>query len=230
MAKKVSSPKRTWNVLIILIAIVSVLFVSVFVLYQYLPEILSSTSSISDVNGPALQDHLHDPSVILSAISESMPSAHSVSHTLPTHQEGIRFETRTHPAIKQLPFGQSASSAMSAKFRYTKWSIASQNIALSILIRSLVPGKIKIWYDDHRGGVESGHLAQGQETTTNTYNGHVFFFTDFNDKSKVYARYTMKADQVGHIIVLTFMLLSGKIKFDRCFMSLKIQLVQHQKN
>lgn len=69
-----------------------------------------------------------------------------------------------------------------------------------MITRSLVPGKIKIWYDDHRGGVESGHLTQGQETTTNTYKGHVFFFTDFKDKSKVYARYTMKADQVSLIL------------------------------
>jgi hypothetical protein len=59
-----------------------------------------------------------------------------------------------------------------------------------------VPGKIKIWYDDHRGGVESGHLSLGQETTTNTYEGHEFFFTDYDNKRKVYARFRMQSGQV----------------------------------
>lgn len=64
----------------------------------------------------------------------------------------------------------------------------------------MIRNKIKIWYDDGRGGAENGHLSLGQETTTNTYVGHTFFFTDYYDKKKVLARYTMRADQVLYVV------------------------------
>lgn len=129
MAKQVFASKRSWNALLILIAIVSVFFAAVFVMYQYLPETLSSTASISGINGPPLQDDLHNPNLLLSALSES-PAAHSLSHPLPTHQVSVRYETRPHPAVKRLPFGQSGTTAMSVKFRYEVSQSLSQQFRL----------------------------------------------------------------------------------------------------
>ena len=34
-----------------------------------------------------------------------------------------------------------------------------------------------MWYDDGMGGSFQGTLTLGKESTTNTYEGHVFFFT-----------------------------------------------------
>jgi hypothetical protein len=42
----------------------------------------------------------------------------------------------------------------------------------------------------------AGHLVAGQETTTNTYVGHVFFFTLHSDKTVEVARFLMHASQV----------------------------------
>lgn len=42
----------------------------------------------------------------------------------------------------------------------------------------------------------TGHLKPGQETTTNTYIGHVFFFTLSADKSIEIARYYIDGEQV----------------------------------
>jgi hypothetical protein len=36
-----------------------------------------------------------------------------------------------------------------------------------------------------------------QETTTNTYEGHVFFFTDFKNKAKVFGRFSMDPTKVS---------------------------------
>lgn len=91
----------------------------------------------------------------------------------------IRFNTETNPKVRPLERAHQASSAMAAKFR------------------SLSPKKIQIYYDDGRGGVEQGHLSLGQETTTNTYEGHVFFFTEYGNKKNELARYTMSPNQVG---------------------------------
>jgi hypothetical protein len=52
-------------------------------------------------------------------------------------------------------------------------------------------------YDDGNDGVYQGSLTFGKESTTNTYEGHVFFFTEPGDKSKELARFTMDADRVS---------------------------------
>ena len=45
-----------------------------------------------------------------------------------------------------------------------------------------------------------GHLTAGQETTTNTYVGHNFYFTLSENKSHEIARFDMVADQVLYIV------------------------------
>lgn len=44
--------------------------------------------------------------------------------------------------------------------------------------------------------ITTGHLKPGQETTTNTYQGHVFFFTLSADRSVEVARYYIHPEQV----------------------------------
>lgn len=82
-----------------------------------------------------------------------------------------------HPSVKLL---NSRTTAVAAKFR------------------SMVPENIKIWYENNQGGSFQGSLSLGKEYTLNTYEGHVFFFTN-EAKTKEFARFTMSKDQVSYI-------------------------------
>jgi hypothetical protein len=62
-----------------------------------------------------------------------------------------------HPAIK---FLNTPTTSMNAKFR------------------CFVPDPVHIWYDDKKGGLYQGLLTLGKEYTINTYQGHVFYFTN----------------------------------------------------
>jgi len=79
-----------------------------------------------------------------------------------------------HPSVKLL---NSRTTAVSAKFR------------------SLIPEPIKIWYENNQGGSFQGSLSLGKEYTLNTYEGHVFFFTN-EEKTVEFARHVMRKDQV----------------------------------
>ena len=49
--------------------------------------------------------------------------------------------------------------------------------AVLVKFLSLSPKKLVMWYDDGRNGIFEGKLNLGQTTTTNSYEGHVFYFT-----------------------------------------------------
>lgn len=91
-----------------------------------------------------------------------------------------RNTTRLHPLVKII--GQKIS-AMSAKFR------------------CLVPAT-DYYYENGLGGTFQGTLILGKETTTNTYEGHVFFFTERGNKDNEIARFTMTKDQVSATLKL----------------------------
>lgn len=84
-----------------------------------------------------------------------------------------------HPSVTLL---NSGTTAMSAKFR------------------SLVPSGVDYYYDDGADGVYQGRLNLGQESTTNTYEGHVFYFTRVGDKSTVLERAVISKDKVLYIV------------------------------
>lgn len=147
---------------------------------MYLPGNLSSTSEMVDVNGEELLNHIRDSPLLAAEVV--IPHKEVLHHAIPKYQLDVNFYNRQHPDVKPIKPSERATTAMAAKFR------------------SLIPGKVKIWYDDHRGGVENGHLSLGQETTTNTYEGHEFFFTDYYDKNKVYSRFRMHSDQVLYVL------------------------------
>lgn len=95
--------------------------------------------------------------------------------------------TRPHPQVRLL--GDRPTTCMAAKFR------------------SLSRAPIEMWYDDGRDGILSATLRLGQETTTNTYEGHEFYFTEkFGKKDVEIARFKMKNSQVGHPFVLSDMM------------------------
>ena len=71
--------------------------------------------------------------------------------------------------------------------------------AMSAKFRALVPS-MDMWYEDGRGGSFQGTLTLGRESTTNTYEGHVFFFTETGNKDNEYARFTMDRDQVLYLV------------------------------
>ena len=69
------------------------------------------------------------------------------------------------------------STAMSAKFR-------------------CLAKKVDYYYDDGGEGTFQGTLTLGKETTTNTYEGHVFYFTMPGRKDKEIARFAMDKNKV----------------------------------
>ena len=73
----------------------------------------------------------------------------------------------------------------------------SRTTAMSAKFRCFVTSTVHIWYDNGLGGSFQGSLTLGKEYTINTYEGHVFFFTEGDDKTKEYARFVMDKDQVS---------------------------------
>jgi hypothetical protein len=64
---------------------------------------------------------------------------------------------------------------------------------------------VDYWWENGEGGAYQGTLTMGKETTTNSYEGHVFFFTESGNKEKELARFTMHKDQVRRSYVLPIM-------------------------
>mmetsp|Transcript_15844 Transcript_15844/g.23854 ORF Transcript_15844/g.23854 Transcript_15844/m.23854 type:complete len:438 (+) Transcript_15844:133-1446(+) len=84
--------------------------------------------------------------------------------------------SRPHPFIVRTP--DKRTEAVAAKFR------------------SLSSRTLDMWWDDGADGVPQGRLLPGQESTTNSYNGHVFYFTVRGNKSDEVARVHIQSDQV----------------------------------
>jgi prolyl 4-hydroxylase len=90
-------------------------------------------------------------------------------------------KSRRHPSVRDIPGPR--TTATSAKFR------------------SLSSRPIQIWYDNGTPEMSfQGELISGQETTTNAYQGHVFFFTEKANKKNVLAKHTISADQVLYLV------------------------------
>jgi hypothetical protein len=104
---------RQLNLLIEVICILITLgcFVS-WMLYLYLPENISSTTPLLDVNGAELAQHLRD-----SAADILMPNREVFHHAVPRFQLDVDFRSRKHPFVKPVAAHERATSAMSAKFR-----------------------------------------------------------------------------------------------------------------
>ena len=73
--------------------------------------------------------------------------------------------------------------------------IGQPTTAMSAIFRCLAP-KVDYYFDDGRDGSYQGTLELGKETTSATYEGHVFFFVEHGNKKNELARFVMKKDQV----------------------------------
>lgn len=113
------------------------------------------------------------------------------------------------PSKNDYYFGDFVSSANSKTETISKYNdgnvlnhpliqiIGSPTTAMSAIFRCLAT-KVDYYYDDGKDGSFQGTLDMGKETTSATYEGHVFFFVRHGDKSKSkeLARFTMNKDQV----------------------------------
>ena len=90
-------------------------------------------------------------------------SSEGTGNNIPVRRAGVTAEINmgivdnTHPKLRYLT--EPATRAVLVKFL------------------SLSPKRVLMWYDDGRNGIFEGKLALGQTTTTNSYEGHVFYFT-----------------------------------------------------
>ncbi len=67
--------------------------------------------------------------------------------------------------------------------------------------KSMSVRTVEIYYDDGtKEGVEQAQLKPGQESTTNTYEGHRFFVTPSGNKNKVLSRFTISKEKVMYLI------------------------------
>ena len=93
-----------------------------------------------------------------------LDNSHSNSHSNNDPNHPV---IRTHPRVRSL---DKRSTSVGAKFK------------------SLYPKTLDIWFDDGADGTPQGILGPGKETTTNTYEGHEFYFTEAGNKKKVVER------------------------------------------
>jgi prolyl 4-hydroxylase len=59
---------------------------------------------------------------------------------------------------------------------------------------------VDVWYDDGGEGTYQGQLKLGQEYTVNSYEGHVFYFTEQGNRKKEVSRHHITASRVLYTI------------------------------
>ena len=62
--------------------------------------------------------------------------------------------------------------------------------------RSLSSRVLDLWWDDGQGGLFQAVLRPGHDSTTNAYEGHVFFYTPQGQKSNILGKFVMNKFQV----------------------------------
>lgn len=93
---------------------------------------------------------------------------------------GTDFRDHIHPAVTFIDRGR--CTAVSARFR------------------SLSSRVLDLWFDDHQGGLAQGTLRMGVDTTSTSYEGHVYFYTLHGDKSKVLGRHVVNKEQTLYLL------------------------------
>jgi hypothetical protein len=142
---------------------------------------ISSTSNAFNIFEKIQQVISLDSNDLIPSLSETihLDTLEADSPRLPFNQKNIQFNSsfvsRPHPYVINIP-GQ-RTTACAAKFR------------------SLSSRRINMWWEDGKGGQFQGALLPGQESTTNTYEGHVFFFTDMKDKTDIIFRVVITPDR-----------------------------------
>ncbi len=90
------------------------------------------------------------------------------------------------------------TSAPAGKVHYmVKQNEGPRTTATYAKFRSLSSRSVDIWFENGAGGSFQGTIRPGQQTTTNAYDGHVFYFTESGNKDKVLLRVTIRPSQVS---------------------------------
>lgn len=74
--------------------------------------------------------------------------------------------------------------------------IGKRTTAMAAKFRCLC-SSVDYYYDDGDQGLFQGSLLLGKETTINTYEGHIFFFTEKDNKDSEIGRFIMSKHQVS---------------------------------
>eukprot|EP00598_Pedospumella_elongata_P003827 CAMPEP_0184979112 /NCGR_PEP_ID=MMETSP1098-20130426/9466_1 /TAXON_ID=89044 /ORGANISM="Spumella elongata, Strain CCAP 955/1" /LENGTH=511 /DNA_ID=CAMNT_0027502379 /DNA_START=62 /DNA_END=1597 /DNA_ORIENTATION=- len=118
-------------------------------------------------------------------------------------EEGVDYYAfgPVHGHISPLPVAKETAApvAVARPIHHSVKLLNSRTTAVSAKFRSLIPEPIKIWYENNQGGSFQGSLSLGKEYTLNTYEGHVFFFTN-EEKTVEFARHVMRKDQVLYLV------------------------------
>lgn len=94
---------------------------------------------------------------------------------------GTGFRDQPHPAVTFIDRGR--CTAVSARFR------------------SMSSRVLDLWFDDGQGGLAQGTLRMGVDTTSTSYEGHVYFYTlHGGDKSNVLGRHVINKDQTLYLL------------------------------
>lgn len=74
--------------------------------------------------------------------------------------------------------------------------MGSRSFSLTARFRCLYSGGVDYYYDDGGEGSYQGSLLMGSEVSTNSYEGHTFFFTEKGNKGKEIQRVLLTKDTV----------------------------------
>ena len=72
--------------------------------------------------------------------------------------------------------------------------------AMTARFRCLSPSPVDYYYFDGRKGTFQGSLTVGKETSVNTYEGHVFYFTLAGQPNNEISRFSMDKNQVLYVV------------------------------
>lgn len=156
-------------------------------IYMPLYDLGTSISIVATV--PKLEEIIYHNVAILSTDTQYVFNVHNPMVTSPNvevilNHSSVDRSQSMHPWIR--PMNTPVATCMSAKFR------------------SLSVKPIDMFWDDGADGVFSGQLKLGLEMTTNTYEGHVFYFTEQTTRNqavrKEISRFTMEKGQTTYII------------------------------
>jgi hypothetical protein len=135
--------------------------------------------NLSPSDSEAYTPSANEAALTSAMLNDSLNSLSAISsHSLEVKLDIINV-TRPHPYVVHIP--------------------GPRTTACAAIFRSLSARIIDMWWEDGNGGLEQGSLYPGQESTTNSYQGQVFFFTDHNNKTDEIARVRINPSQVSYV-------------------------------
>lgn len=144
----------------------------------------------------------------LSARMDSTSGHRFVARQLTDNQVLHRFTARAgSSSIRIAPPAQASAPASTGPGRVhplVTLMHGRKSTSVGAKFKSLSSRTLDMYWEDGRDGVPQGTLRSGRESTTNTYEGHVFYFTEHNKKSNEVARVHIFQNQVIFVPILSY--------------------------